>query len=67
MTRRDNKNLIHEESKRIEQLNEEEIDEEELFFDFGNDLKRLLKESNQKKGNPISKKIVENIDYWLKS
>ena len=51
----------------IEELDEEEIDEEELFFEFSNDLKRLMKEASQKKGNSVSRKIVENIDFWFRA
>ena len=34
---------------------------------MANDLKKLFKEAKKKKGDPISKKIVENMDDWLKS
>ena len=34
---------------------------------MANDLKKLFKEAKKKKGDPLDKKIVENIDEWLKS
>ena len=51
----------------LDPLNDEEIDEEELFYEFANDLKRLFYEANKDKFNPVSKRIVESLDDWLKS
>ena len=42
----------------LDPLNDEEIDEEELFYEFANDLKRLFNEANKNKFNPVSKRIV---------
>jgi hypothetical protein len=49
----------------IENINEDEIDGVELKKELKNDLTRLLREAKKKKGDPITKKIVENIDPWL--
>ena len=48
-------------------MNEESIDEEDLFYEMSFDLKKLFKEAREKKGDPISKRIVDNLDDWLKS
>jgi hypothetical protein len=29
-------------------------------------LRKLFREAEKKKGNPVSKRIVENIDDWLR-
>ena len=44
----------------------EEPDEEWISDEFEGDLKKLFKEAN-KKGDPTSKKILSNIDDWLRS
>ena len=37
-----------------------------MLRDVSTDLRRLFTEAERKKGNPLSKRIVDNIDEWLR-
>ena len=50
-----------------EKMDDEEFDEDQLFDELEGDLKKLFKEANKKNGDPVSKRIVEQMDDWLKS
>ena len=45
----------------------EEADEEWISNELEGDLNTLFTEARKSKGDPISKKIVQNMDGWLKS
>ena len=45
----------------------EEADEEWISSELQGDLNQLFTEARKQKGDPLSKKIVENMDGWLKS
>jgi ATP-dependent Lon protease len=44
----------------------EKVDED-IYVELEYDLRKLFKEARAKKGDPISKRIVGNIDDWLRS
>ena len=64
LARREHKMHIANQSSMIRVL--DSPDEEWISDQFEGDLKQLFKEAN-KKGDPISKKILNNIDDWLRS
>ena len=39
----------------------------QLYDEFAGSFKKLFSEASKKKGDPISKKIVDGLDEWLKS
>ena len=63
---RDRKYILTQESQLIEELDVRQYDEEELCGQLRNDLRRLFREADGKK-DPLSSKIVADIDQWLKS
>jgi hypothetical protein len=38
-----------------------------MLNEISQDLRKLFKEAYQEKGDPISKRIVEGIDDWLRN
>ena len=65
LERIDRKKIVINESKMISDL--EEADEEWISNELEGDLNTLFTEARKSKGDPISKKIVQNMDGWLKS
>ena len=49
----------------IELAEELDLDDAVVKTELGNDLKRLLREAKEGK-DPVSYRIVENIDDWLR-
>ena len=39
----------------------------EMHRQVSKDLRKLFSEADKNKGDPVSKRIVENIDFWLRN
>ena len=51
----------------IEIVDANEKVDEEIFVELEYDLRKLFKEARAHKADPVSKRIVENIDEWLRT